>query len=213
MAPIRKGDGTPLEIPGVSEVRSGDGRVFFDAIPDSEDFEHNDLTGNYGGDTDSFAIQSENVDEGSFALEIQATDFAWITRSTEQAWDRDGLRISWRQNSSDTQTGGGLAVATSVTGADDVDGYAFLFNPSGGTTRRLRRYDNGSDTSLDDSAASATSGAWVDCSVEFDGESIVYQSDGETLTANDNTYTQLYLAFHGFDTDTFIDGVTFEEID
>ena len=36
MAPIRKGDGTPLEIPGVSEVRSGDGRVFFDdAIPDS----------------------------------------------------------------------------------------------------------------------------------------------------------------------------------
>ena len=38
MAPIRKGDGTPLEIPGVQEVRSGDGRVFFDgdAIPDSE---------------------------------------------------------------------------------------------------------------------------------------------------------------------------------
>ena len=36
MAPIRKGDGTPLEIPGVSEVRAGDGRVFFegDAIPD-----------------------------------------------------------------------------------------------------------------------------------------------------------------------------------
>ena len=37
MAPIRKGDGTPLEIPGVSEVRSGDGRVFFegDAIADT----------------------------------------------------------------------------------------------------------------------------------------------------------------------------------
>ena len=36
MAPIRKGDGTPLEIPGVQEVRAGDGRVFFDdAIPDS----------------------------------------------------------------------------------------------------------------------------------------------------------------------------------
>ena len=37
MSPIRKGDGTPLEIPGVQEVRSGDGRVFFegDAIPDS----------------------------------------------------------------------------------------------------------------------------------------------------------------------------------
>ena len=34
MAPIRKGDGTPLEIPGVQEVRTGDGRVFFGAIPD-----------------------------------------------------------------------------------------------------------------------------------------------------------------------------------
>ena len=39
MAPIRKGDGTPLEIPGVQEVRTGDGRVFFegDAIPDIPD--------------------------------------------------------------------------------------------------------------------------------------------------------------------------------
>ena len=38
MAPIRKGDGAPLEIPGVQEVRSGDGRVFFeDAIPDTWD--------------------------------------------------------------------------------------------------------------------------------------------------------------------------------
>jgi len=37
MAPIRKGDGTPLEIPSVQEVRTGDGRVFFagDEIPDS----------------------------------------------------------------------------------------------------------------------------------------------------------------------------------
>ena len=41
MAPIRKGDGTPLEIPGVQEVRSGDGRVFFeaDAIPDSVEYQ------------------------------------------------------------------------------------------------------------------------------------------------------------------------------
>ena len=51
MAPIRKGDGTPLEIPGVSEVRSGDGRVFFDAIrdilqPQSDDLQH------FSGDTD-----------------------------------------------------------------------------------------------------------------------------------------------------------------
>ena len=54
MAPIRKGDGTPLEIPGVSEVRSGDGRVFFegDAIPDSglllDDFANSPTVGSSG---------------------------------------------------------------------------------------------------------------------------------------------------------------------
>ena len=60
MAPIRKGDGTPLDIPGVSEVRAGDGRVFFDdAIPDSVLLpETGDLT-NFSGDTGSFAIDND----------------------------------------------------------------------------------------------------------------------------------------------------------
>lgn len=40
MIPIRKGDGTGLSVPGVKQVRTGDGRVLFDAepaIPDSGD--------------------------------------------------------------------------------------------------------------------------------------------------------------------------------
>ena len=37
MTPIRKGDGTPVEPKGVSQIRTGDGRILFDgpAIPDS----------------------------------------------------------------------------------------------------------------------------------------------------------------------------------
>ena len=38
------------------------------AIPDSEDFEHNDLTANYGGDTGAFSIQTGTVQEGNYAL-------------------------------------------------------------------------------------------------------------------------------------------------
>jgi len=33
MIPIRKGDGTGLSVPGYSQVRTGDGRVLFDAAP------------------------------------------------------------------------------------------------------------------------------------------------------------------------------------
>ena len=38
------------------------------AIRDSEDFEHNDLTANYGGDTGAFSIQTGTVQEGNYAL-------------------------------------------------------------------------------------------------------------------------------------------------
>ena len=85
MAPIRKGDGTPLEIPGVSEVRSGDGRVFFDgdAIPDSEDlhsrFDFSEEDGsvpvvdqtNNGNDLDSGSYSGVGVDING----VQAGDF------------------------------------------------------------------------------------------------------------------------------------------
>ena len=72
MAPIRKGDGTPLEIPGVQEVRSGDGRVFFDgdAIPDSEDLQlHHDASDIDADDGDSIiswpsGIAGPTLDQG-----------------------------------------------------------------------------------------------------------------------------------------------------
>ena len=42
MPPIRKGDGTPVEPKGVSQIRTGDGRILFDgpAIPDPENLHH-----------------------------------------------------------------------------------------------------------------------------------------------------------------------------
>ena len=65
MAPIRKGDGTPLEIPGVSEVRAGDGRVFFeeDAIPDSVA---------YGGEDDNTYVH--DVSDGSLVQTLTESE-------------------------------------------------------------------------------------------------------------------------------------------
>jgi len=58
MAPIRKGDGTGVAPKGISQVRTGDGRILFDgpAIPDSVlTPESNDLD-HFNGDTDNFTI-------------------------------------------------------------------------------------------------------------------------------------------------------------
>ena len=67
MAPIRKGDGTPLEIPGVQEVRTGDGRLFFeaDAIPDTAGSPINRWIMDEGEDT-------------TFADSIGSADGSWF---------------------------------------------------------------------------------------------------------------------------------------
>ena len=97
MAPIRKGDGTPLEIPGVSEVRSGDGRVFFegDAIPDSEIdyFERSNVEFyNDESDGDGSAIVTSPVSPSS-GLTIDSS-----TRALEFTHDGTRTRIASAEN-------------------------------------------------------------------------------------------------------------------
>ena len=45
MPPIRKGDGTPVAPKGISQIRTGDGRILFDgpAMPDSVEYQFNAL--------------------------------------------------------------------------------------------------------------------------------------------------------------------------
>jgi len=61
MPPIRKGDGTPVAPKGISQVRTGDGRIFFDgpAIPDEKVY-------------DSPGIYHEDVAfvDGTFVFEL-----------------------------------------------------------------------------------------------------------------------------------------------
>ena len=99
MAPIRKGDGTALEIPGVSEVRSGDGRVFFegDAIPDS-------------------AVDQYEIDEGSADTLTNATGTI----------DATITGASWTENA---DLVGGWGLSFDGSGSDRVDTDSVLDNP------------------------------------------------------------------------------------
>ena len=105
MAPIRKGDGAPLEIPGVQEVRSGDGRVFFDdAIPDSaiywegqleDDWEVSYTEGNYTAEKrdESLFMQVGDESTSSYAT--------FATISTEDLTDVDNVEVRSSGNSQD----------------------------------------------------------------------------------------------------------------
>ena len=111
MAPIRKGDGTPLEIPGVSEVRSGDGRVFFegDAIPDS--------VVSRPDDNDSFS--ADNRIEG-VQIELKS-DWPSIGCRISNNSDIDSLVLRDNdQNRIETVDVSGLSAGDAVT-FDDVD--------------------------------------------------------------------------------------------
>ena len=60
MPPIRKGDGTPVAPKGISQVRTGDGRILFDdvAIPDSGLLQH------YAADSGALNSSDEQAGDG-----------------------------------------------------------------------------------------------------------------------------------------------------
>ena len=113
MAPIRKGDGTPLEIPGVSEVRSGDGRVFFEgvAIPDSEaDHQWNFDQGSGTLIEDVIGNEDADFTGGTWESNVGAGDYAFVLDGTDDKADMsddmltgfktdvEGTVFSWVRN-------------------------------------------------------------------------------------------------------------------
>jgi len=68
MPPIRKGDGTPVAAKGISQIRTGDGRILFDgpAIPDSvvEDFERDEPLDDWYGNTSEWSTTATDPLEG-----------------------------------------------------------------------------------------------------------------------------------------------------
>lgn len=179
-------------------------------IPDSEGFEHNDLTGVYGGDTGVFTIQQNEVTEGTFALESDADgQNNLIVRDSPSTFDRSGLRIVFDFRLPSSGAGGGIAFATDVSGFSSMNGYDFF---ASGGSYVIARMDNGSETDLV-SGPSPTQGVWLtDCVWEFQADGTIELTvDGNTISVEDTTYQNLRLGFQCF-RKAFFDNIRFEEI-
>jgi len=105
MPPIRKGDGTAVAPKGISQVRTGDGRILFDgpALPDSvvDDFEQytpggsTDLSDNYSGDLSAFDIITDDTLEQDQSLEVNTDGNVMITSSNLETTPSRGDRFSY----------------------------------------------------------------------------------------------------------------------
>jgi len=187
--------------------------VLADTTPDSEDFEHNDLTGIYGGDTGQFNIQTGTVDEGIYALQGSGGSDALIVRKNTEKFNRYGLKMTWSEyhDSAVSNSVIGPAVSTSVTGYSSTSGYQF-YHDSGADFQRIERYDNGTENTLKASSKSHPEDQWISGEVKFlSDDTIEYVVNGNKISAVDPTYTDVLLAFNTYDT-AYIDGLQFSTI-
>lgn len=183
-------------------------------IPDSEGFEHNDLTGIYVGDTDDYNIQTTTVIDGPYSLQQTTKDaFYAIVRDSDFKFTFDGLRINFsiiiQSNLSDA--GGGIAVATSASGYNSTNLYGMYMELGNTDNLRIYRHDSGSSNILTQTSKSVTAGTEYSGFLEFSGDTITLSVGGTTTSATDSNYNEGYLAFVGF-ADYVIDDVTFESI-
>lgn len=189
-------------------------------LPADEGFEHDDLSGTYGGDTaatGAFSIQTNNNDEGTYALRGDASqaDNA-IVRSTESAWGPP-ITITARRLIPDNGTagnGGTMFACDSVSGFSSVSGYLAFVNASGGNDEMsLRRVDSGSVTVLQsDTSAGISTDTWVNEQIDWysDG-TIEWTLNGTTVSASDSTYTDGLLGFGVYNVDIW-DDIQFQSL-
>ena len=182
------------------------------AISDSEDFEHNDLTANYGGDTGAFSIQTGTVQEGNYALLGDGGgSYSVIVRDIDQDPWGQGVRVTWKQYVSNEKGNGGILFGCqSVTGASSISGYHTYVDTA--SPIKIRRFDNGSDTVLGSSESSLASGTWHDGQLEWYSDGTInYSLGGISVSATDTTYESGFLGFTSW-RDVYFDDIQFEAI-
>ena len=187
-----------------------DGQTY--GIPDSEDFEHNDLDGIYDGDLSAFEIQDTNVDEGTYALESDGDEtHNGIVRTTrDEPWDRLGLKIEWRQYATSNANGGLLL----IDGQDpsNSQGYIIQIRTDNGEVW-ISEWDGTYQTTLSTTSANTTTGQFIDCSLEMSQNGdLDFVADGDSVSVNDSSQTDLYLGFHVYRGQQYIDDVQFSKL-
>jgi len=186
--------GATIDGADVSEV-TVDGTQVFRPIPDSEDFEHNDLTGVYNGDTADPSIQTGTVEEGSFALQAGTNNTGDLLIRDAEQFER-GVTVTWYVYgiSGDNVGDSALAFVSSGTTLSDFDGYSLYISNSNFV---IRRYDGGSSTNLTKATDDGSdNGLWQEWSATIGPDDITLTAPGgNSITATDATYTTVNLGF------------------
>jgi len=199
---------------------------FIPEIPDMvvDDFSHNDLSEFYGGDLGGFYIDDSETYEGDFALRKDTTSISgYIAASLEgdglDYYPEPGVPIKCYIYAREF---GGIKIYRTIDkkSRDDQSGYAVRID---GTNLELRRLDDGSRTTIEDTSIDPPEDEWLrlewihDKNGDFKVD-LIQDSDGHTIgdiTATDDEYiTDGEYDFRGFavedsvsETDITIDNI------
>jgi len=179
-----------------------------------ESFEHNDLSGNYTGNTGVATIQNSTVFDGSYAIHANnlTRSSNLIVRTTGNQWVRDNTKISYqyRHDSSGTAYGGGVAFATEKTNMSNFTGY-HVWDVNNNGVIRIEKYESGSRSYYNSTSHQTSTGSWIEAEVYFEGDKITLEIGGSTVSLTDSDFKLGYLGFHFYDP-IYIDNVRFLEI-
>jgi len=181
MPPIRKGDGTAVSPKGISQVRTGDGRILFDGPDIVTQYQFED-------DTDtSVAIDSV----GNYDSDLSGPSYTTNSKCGDYALDFDGSgdtgRTSEKINLGEMGTSGELSIAAYVKHADTTSDTIHICEWSG--------------DSVDDEICimqdSNTSNTELRVRVDGDSNQLTYDAPIDeyhhvALTA-DNSGTEMYI--------------------
>jgi len=151
MPPIRKGDATPVAPKGISQVRTGDGRILFDrdVITDSviEDFEWGgNLQDRYGGTLGGATLANDSSLEGNFLLDADGDECTiWNTHHSLPQTEQQRFYSAWQK----VDTGGDGERSTILHHVDEdgLDCYGFSASPR--DDHVAIRKQNGGSTHID----------------------------------------------------------------
>ena len=216
MPPIRKGDGTPVTPKGISQIRTGDGRILFDgdAIPDSvvDNFE-TQPDGPYETDTDgleefwngplnNYSRAENGAVDGSFAVSLDndADDGIYSLSGLPRYPEKGDTFSTLIRDNGDTDVGFAWGL---LEDNGNIVGYCTEFREDDNAVRlgRVTDWENSDYTQLTSFSASISSGTWYEFEVDWKNddthEVTVYELDngdrGSSIGSdsfNDDTYTE-----------------------
>jgi len=191
MPPIRKGDGTAVVPKGISQVRTGDGRILFDgpALPDSVVLpESNDLD-HFDGPTTAYDINDNSpviyTEENDLSLKLTSNENPTGTEpvpiystSGLDRYPQQGEIFSCFIN----DIGDLVPMYTWAHQANQDDYYGAMIFPDGNELRLLKGDGSGGFNILDSTTVTHNTDTWYDVETEWRGDGFMevtlYDLDG-----------------------------------